>query len=264
MDMEPILQGKLCNNYSTTVGSKGIGVAPKAKWMGCRNMFGGYGTTETYLNCLEFFLAPTDLDGNNPNPDLRPHVIGNSYGCPENEGCSSTAFNRAVKALRKAGIVMSVSAGNEGPRCKTIATPPATEKLVFSVAATDRTDSVAYFSSRGPVTYEGVTYMKPEISAPGQNIRAAYPGNRYRALSGTSMASPHVGGQVLLMTALCNCLDRNVDAIEDIIQSTAKKLYPNSSQLCGNDTPRSSPNNVYGYGRIDAFGAVEYCMSLCQ
>ncbi len=44
------------------MGGKGIGVAPGARWMACRNMDRGFGSSETYLNCLQFFLAPTDLE----------------------------------------------------------------------------------------------------------------------------------------------------------------------------------------------------------
>ena len=59
---------------STSVGINGYGVAPDAKWIACRNMDRGYGSTKFYLNCLQFFLAPFDSNGNNPKPSLRPHV----------------------------------------------------------------------------------------------------------------------------------------------------------------------------------------------
>ena len=67
----------------TAVGSEGannqIGVAPGAKWIACRNMDTGMGRPTTYLSCLQFFLAPTDLAGANPDPSRRPDVIANSY-----------------------------------------------------------------------------------------------------------------------------------------------------------------------------------------
>lgn len=47
---------------STAVGKDGLGIAPGAKWIACRNMEQGFGTTVTYLNCLNFFLAPHDLE----------------------------------------------------------------------------------------------------------------------------------------------------------------------------------------------------------
>ena len=58
-----------------------VGVAPGAKWIGCRNMNAGNGTPATYIECMEWMLAPTNLKGNNPNPDLAPDIVSNSWGC---------------------------------------------------------------------------------------------------------------------------------------------------------------------------------------
>lgn len=54
-------------------------------------------------------MAPTDLAGRNPNPDLRPHAIGNSYGCPRSERCEPNTLKDACDALRAAGVFMSVA-----------------------------------------------------------------------------------------------------------------------------------------------------------
>ena len=59
-------------------GSNQIGVAPGAKWIGCRNMNAGNGTPATYIECMQWMMAPTDLAGNNPDPDLAPDIISNS------------------------------------------------------------------------------------------------------------------------------------------------------------------------------------------
>jgi subtilisin family serine protease len=250
---------------STAVGQDGIGVAPGARWMACRNMDNGLGAPVTYLLCLNFFLAPHDLDGRNPRPERRPHVIGNSYGCPDSEGCSKRAMRAAVEALRAAGVFMSVSAGNEGPSCGSVDAPPALEPLVFSVGATDDTDNLARFSSRGPVTVDGQQWRKPDISAPGVNILAAYPGNEgMRRLSGTSKPSPHVSGAVILLTANCPCLERDNERLQAVLQSSAVHLLPPAGErLCGVDTARSVPNNFFGYGRIDVERGVKVCMELC-
>ena len=72
----------------TMVGSDSsnlIGVAPAAQWMACRNMERGNGQLSTYLECFEWFLAPTDLNGENANPDKAPHVINNSWYCSPEE-----------------------------------------------------------------------------------------------------------------------------------------------------------------------------------
>lgn len=78
----------------------------------------------SFLNCLQFFAAPTDLEGRNPNPDVRPHVSSHSYGCP-NVYCPNTEFlKEAAETLKRVGHFMVVSAGNSGPRCSTINRPP--------------------------------------------------------------------------------------------------------------------------------------------
>ncbi|MGB3701180.1 MAG: S8 family serine peptidase, partial [Anaerolineales bacterium] len=68
--------------------SNQIGVAPEAKWIGCRNMDQGIGSPATYAECYQWFLAPTDLDDLNPDPSKAPDVINNSWSCPVGEGCT--------------------------------------------------------------------------------------------------------------------------------------------------------------------------------
>lgn len=191
----------------------------------------------------------------------------------------------AVNALRAAGIFMSVSAGNEGPECSTINSPPAIEPQVITVGAVDINESLATFSSRGPVTVGGRSYRKPDLVAPGVGIMGAGLNNGFRRLSGTSMASPHVSGAALLMSkplldcmslflrffslvSNCPCLARDVDRIQSILESTAKKLYPNASlnrnvRYCGSDGPTTYPNNYFGYFLIDVSQAVRVCTQFC-
>jgi len=239
----------------TAVGQEGIGVAPGAQWIACRNMDRGYGTVSSYMSCLQFFLAPHDLSGNNANPAIRPHAIGNSYGCTSGEGCTGGEFKEAVEALRAANVFMSVSSGNSGPTCQSIGDPPAVEASVISVGATGSlTDTIASFSSRGPID-GGV--VKPDLVAPGTAVRSCITGGRYASYSGTSMASPHVGGAVQLLASLCRSVERNVDEVESILEDTAKPLY--STQGCGGDLPSSSPNNVYGHGLLNVLAAANLC-----
>jgi len=69
---------------SLAVGDDGagnqIGVAPGARFIGCRNMDMGDGTPARYTECFQFFLAPTDRSGGNPRPELGANVINNSWG----------------------------------------------------------------------------------------------------------------------------------------------------------------------------------------
>jgi serine protease AprX len=244
------------HTMGTAIGDDGagnqIGVAPGAKWISCRNMDSGVGRPSTYIECLQFFLAPTDLQGQNPDPSKRPDVVGNSYACPPSELCTQDSLRVAVDNVRAAGIFMAVSAGNEGPGCSTIGDPPAHYDSSVSVGATTSTDAIAAFSSRGPITVDGSGRLKPDLSAPGAAIRSASR-TGYAVLNGTSMASPHVGGAVALLWSALPNLRRDVDATERLLEQTAAHLT--TTQGCGGDSSSSVPNNVYGYGRIDVLAA---------
>ena len=231
-----------------------IGMAPGAKWIGCRNMTGGNGTPASYTDCYQWFIAPTDLDGLNANPALAPDVINNSWGCPDYEGCNADSLAGVVAAVRAAGIVTVHSAGNEGASCGSVETPGTIYDESFSVASTGENDETSLFSSRGPVTVDGSNRMKPDISAPGENILSATINDSYGLNQGTSMAAPHVAGMVALLISARPYLRGHVDVIEQVIQDTAVQLT--TSQGCGTDTPTSVPNNVFGYGRIDVLKAI--------
>src|SRR5690606_7611326 len=85
-------------------GSNQVGVAPGARWIGCRNMNAGDGTPARYNECAQWFLAPTDLAGNDPQPDLAPDVVSNSWGCPVDEGCTAgTEVQEAIENLVDGG-----------------------------------------------------------------------------------------------------------------------------------------------------------------
>jgi uncharacterized repeat protein (TIGR01451 family) len=244
------------HTMGTMVGDDGagnqIGIAPGARWIGCRNMdAGGNGTPETYITCYQFFIAPTDLQGLNPDPTKAPDVINNSWGCPPSEGCTDPdALLEAVQAVRAAGILTAHSAGNSGSACSTVETPSAIYAESFTVGATTSADTLADYSSRGPVTVDGSNRRKPDISAPGSNVRSCLPGTGYGSLSGTSMAAPHVAGEVALLISAQPALRGQVEQIETIIEQTALHI---SSTLCSSD---GVPNNLYGWGRIDALAAV--------
>ncbi|MEM8964115.1 MAG: S8 family serine peptidase, partial [Acidobacteriota bacterium] len=119
-------------------GTRRVGMAPKAKWIGCRNMNQGFGTPTTYAECFQFFIAPTDLSGQNPDPSMGPDVINNSWGCPGFEGCTDpNVLRTVVENTRAAGIVVVVSAGNGGSGCGSVNTPAAIYDASFSVGNTN-------------------------------------------------------------------------------------------------------------------------------
>jgi subtilisin family serine protease len=258
-------KGHGTHTMGTGVGDDGavnqIGVAPGAKWISCRNMDSGLGHPSTYIECLEFLTTPTDLSGNNPRPDLHADVISNSYSCPVSEGCTDiTVLNKAVEAVRKAGIFMSVSVGNEcaSGTSNTQIAPPAVEPDVFTVGAVNDKNLIAGFSSRGPFNYQGTVYQKPDLVAPGVGIVSAYPTNSYSSLSGTSMAAPHVAGAVALLWSAHPDLRGKVAETEAILRLTAHHLPGNPTDLCSPGGPSGSPNYQYGYGLLDVQAAYAY------
>ncbi|MEL7220797.1 MAG: S8 family peptidase, partial [Bacteroidota bacterium] len=255
------------HTMGTMVGDDGgdnqIGVAPAAQWIGCRNMERGWGSPASYIECFEWFLAPTNLDGEFPDPTMAPHVIANSWGCPEIEGCNPDNFalmEMAVEALRAAGVVVVVSAGNDGSECSTVQNPSAIFEGAFSVGASNNMDGIAGFSSRGAVTVDGSLRLKPNVVAPGVSIRSAVRNGEYRTWNGTSMAGPHVAGAVALLLSAAPHLEGEVDSIEAIFESTALELL--SDQDCNGFLGSVSPNAVYGHGRIDVLAAVESTMQI--
>ncbi len=239
-------------------GNNHIGVAPEAEWIGCRNMERGWGTFENYMECFEWFIAPYPYGDSavNGDPYYAPDVINNSWGCPLSEGCDTSNFPLIINMLqnvRNSGIVIVVSAGNTGSACSTINVPALFEES-FAVGASNSSNLIAGFSSRGPVTIDSSGRLKPDVAAPGVGVRSSTPGDGYGYGSGTSMAGPHVAGTVALLISAVPSLAGQVDSIESILQRTAR---PHSvSSPCGDLNPGDNPNNEYGYGIINALEAV--------
>lgn len=257
----------------TVLGQEGmenrIGMAPGAKWIACRNMRYGLGNPGKYLSCMEFFLAPFPRGGDplrDGRPDLAPHVVNNSWGCPTREGCGADTLRLAFRNLRIAGIMMIAAAGNEGPACGTVGDPPANSGDVFTVGASGENDTLAYFSSRGPA---GVVF-KPDITAPGWMVRSSIPGGKYTISAGTSIAAPHVSGAVALLWSAFPALIGDIDRTEEILRRSAIPVTigqvcgvmqsQGTPCLCGADSEKGIPNNSYGYGVLNVFSAYKEIM----
>jgi subtilisin family serine protease len=228
-------------------GDNRIGMAPGARWIGCRNMDQNVGTPATYTECFQWFIAPTDLQGRNPDPSLAPDVISNSWTCPPSEGCTDpNALRAVVENTRAAGILVVVSAGNGGPSCSTVTSPISIYGAVLSVGATDNADEYAGFSSRGPVTVDGSNRIKPDIAAPGVGVRSSVTGGGFDSFNGTSMAAPHVTGMAALTLSAAPCLRGKPKKLEKHLLRTA--LPRSGGALCFEASESQIPNNTYGHG----------------
>lgn len=227
-----------------------IGVAPGALWIAAAPIDRGGGIPRTVSDALLSFEWLADPDGNpNTNFDV-PATNSNSWGVTTGHGyppCDTT-FWSAVDACEAAGVFVTFSAGNEGSgglrRPADRATTDYNCQAVAAVDASRQGWPIADFSSRGPTrcTPNGDQAIKPDISAPGVNVRSSLPGGGYGQLSGTSMASPHINGVAALMRQANP--DISVDDLKQVMYETAVDL--------GN----SGEDNSYGWGMVDAFEAV--------
>ncbi|MBN3544128.1 S8 family serine peptidase [Fictibacillus barbaricus] len=221
-------------------GKNQIGVAPGATWIAVKAFSAKGGTDVDLLEAGEWIIAPKDKDGN-PHPEKAPDVVNNSWG--GGPGLDEW-YRPMIEAWRAADIFPEFSAGNDGSAEGTIA-HPANYPESFATGATDDQNKLADFSSRGPSLYG--KEIKPDISAPGVNIRSAFVGGGYIAFDGTSMAGPHVSGAVALLKQVNASL--SIDEIEEILLSSSTPLkdsrYP------------TSPNMGYGYGLLNVHRAVE-------
>jgi len=218
------------HTMGTIAGGEGIGVAPGAQWIAVK-VFNNYGFAyDSWIHAgFQWLLAP------NGDPDLAPDVVNNSWGSAYS---ADETFRPDVQALIAAGIVPIFSAGNDGPYSYSVGAPASFPEAI-AVGATDADDVIAGFSSRGPSPWDEI---KPEVVAPGVNVRSSVSGGGYATKDGTSMAAPHVTGIVALMLQANPGL--NISQIEQALTGTAVPL----------GSPQ--PNNDYGWGLVDAYNAV--------
>lgn len=214
-----------------------IGVAPEAK-LTVAKIFGptGGATISAILQAMDWMADP---DGD-PNTNDAPALVSNSWGGGFTYGDIdpiNDVLCRAVDNWVKLGILPVFAAGNAGPSATTVGLPGACPSS-FTVGATDINHSVAVFSSRGPALWKSGSVIKPDISAPGVDVRSAVPGGTYRVWSGTSMATPHVAGLAALIYQAYP--GASIDAVTSAI-------------LSGVETHGvAGKNNDYGWGKINA------------
>jgi subtilisin family serine protease len=233
------------HTVGTMVGEDGsgnqVGVAPGARWIAARGCAQGE-MCKDLLSAAEWMLAPCPL-GVAPgsascDASKRPQIINNSWGSAGGD----RSYVEVVRSWRAAGIFPAFAAGNHGngTSCDGTISSPADYGDSFASGATDSADRVTDFSGRGPSLL--TSKSKPDLVAPGRNVRSAVPGGRYASYDGTSMASPHTAGVAALILSANPTL--SVDQVEALLTGTA------------HDLGRPGPDCESGYGRLDAYAAV--------
>jgi len=218
-----------------------IGVAPGADWI-CASVLMGY-DEQKVIDCYQW---ATDPDGNPSTVDDVPDVINNSWGTSAD--CIDTYWN-AIDVVEAAGIVNTIAVDNTGPGYATVNSPEsrALNNMVnFGVGNVDPHTAgypINNSSGRGPSPCDFVS-IKPNVSGPGTAIYSSLPNNSYGALTGTSMACPHVSGAVTILRQVNP--DLTVADIKTALMSTAL------------DRGATGPDNDYGWGIVNIGSAVNY------
>jgi bacillopeptidase F len=211
-------------------------------------------TVKPFTDFVYAFEWAMDPDGNPETTDDIPDVINNSWGylpAEDTELCDGFANDMFI-ALETVGIAVVFAAGNEGSGPQTIGLPQHLNQNivnVFTVGSVNVNQEgypISGFSSRGPTICdgEGAIKIKPEVVAPGEEVRSCVGHEGYEELQGTSMACPHVSGIVLLLKEAFPYL-----AGSEILEA----IYYSAIDL-GDE----GEDNDYGRGFVDALAAFNY------
>ncbi|QTX03594.1 carboxypeptidase regulatory-like domain-containing protein [Agromyces archimandritae] len=229
------------HTMGTMLGDDGagnqIGVAPGANWIaanGCDTC-----SDADLIASGEWILAPTTVAGTNADPTKRPHIVNNSWGT--RTPSTSPFMEDVLIAWEAAGIFSSWSNGNNGPSCTTSGSP-GSRTVNYSVGSYNQAGNISSYSSRGP-GQDGE--IKPNISAPGENVRSAYSDGTYGNMSGTSMAAPHLAGAVALLWSAAPSLVGDIEGTRALLNETAVDV---DDTTCGGT---AEDNNVWGEGKLD-------------
>ncbi len=236
------------HTMGTMVGDDGagnqIGVAPDAEWIatnGCDTC-----SDAALLESGQWIVAPTRTDGTDPDPSKRPNVVNNSWGYTA-AGFIDDWYTETTAAWAAAGVFGAWASGNAGSGCTTTSSPGANTSS-YSVGAFDAFGAIASFSSRG-AGEDGL--IKPNISAPGVNVRSSIPGDGYAAFNGTSMATPHLAGAVAVLWSAAPALIGDIEGTQALLNETA---VDTDNTTCGGTTEN---NNVWGEGKLDVAALID-------
>lgn len=228
--------GIIAGNGTASRG-KYTGMAPDAKLVGIKALDkDGGGNTSDVITALEWCIQ------NRETYNIK--AINLSLGAAAQDSYSQDPLCRAVSAAWNSGMVVCVAAGNDGPDAGTINTPGINPKAITvgnldDNRTTDATDdALSDSSSRGP-TVDNL--VKPDLLAPGTNIMSLRVGGGYRALTGTSMATPMATGAVAQI----------------LQQSPTLKPDQVKSQILKNARDLGLESNFEGSGALNMEGVFE-------
>lgn len=223
-----------------------IGVAFNAEWTASPPIT----CAGNLVSAVAGFQWALNPDNNASTTDDMPDVINNSWGIPSSTSCNSGLIG-VMNTMETTKIAVVFAAGNAGPSVSTVSNPSnISTGLVntFTVGAVSFSSShdIADFSSRGPTNCSsaGSLAIKPEVSAPGINIRSSFPNGEYGSINGTSMASPHVSGAILLLR-------------EAFPETTGAELKM-ALYMSALDLGVAGEDNTYGMGIINVPAAYAY------
>jgi subtilisin family serine protease len=222
-------------------GGAPIGVAPGAKWIAGAGCTSSACPLTGVLPVLQFMLAPTDRFRRNPNPDLRPEIVANSW----QRDARDVALERAIEALEAAGMLPVFAVGNAGPGCGTARTPGTDPDEVLSVGSVDADGEVSRTSGRGPAP-GGLP--DPDVVAPGQDVVSSTPKRSYASADGTSSAAAIAAGVAALALDSAPSLKGDPESLVAALRAGTK---PIREEACGT-TAGGRRNNDAGYGLLSA------------
>jgi len=224
----------------TICAGDGLGVAPGARLISAR-IFGvaEMTTHEIILKAMQWMLDP---DGN-PETDDRPRIVSCSWGAKSDAGTDpeEVMYFDVVENWVAAGILPVFAAGNAGPMSGKV-DYPACFRNSWAVAGIKSNDRLAVYSSPGPATWLGETYVKPDIAAPGKDVISCRTNGGLTSMDGTSVACPHAAGVAALVLQADPTL-------------TPARLREQMEAVAF-DLGSPGKDNSYGAGRIDALAAV--------
>ena len=241
----------------TGSGGDNIGVAPNASLVDCKvgdTATLGSATAVNFMEGLEWVRDNAERF----NISVLSISMGTEYSTDGTDAPASLA-NEVVDA----GVTVVVAIGNDdnGHNANTVSSPGSADKVITVGAIHDKNsvtrndDSIAGYSQQGPRPNDRdndpMDELKPDLVAPGTDIESCMHNTlgSYIAFSGTSMATPHVSGVAALMKQAYPSLPPA--DIKDILRRSAEKK--GASSLAQLD---EKYNTLYGWGMMDAYGAV--------